>query len=155
MGVGVPDVLNKGNGSGGTEEPGGVTKTKIMLVDDEPDINAALKVVLTRAGFSVDTFEDPTVALENLKPRMYDLVILDLKMPIMDGFELYHEIKKIDKDMKICFLTASELFFEKLREKKYATLDKNLFIRKPIPNADLLEKINTILHRDSSANVQE
>jgi FixJ family two-component response regulator len=73
----------------------------------------------------------------------------------MDGFELYHEIKKIDKDMKICFLTASELFFEKLREKKYATLDKNLFIRKPIPNADLLEKINTILHRDFSANVQE
>src|SRR5689334_11633822 len=100
MGVGVPDVLNKGNGSGGTEKQRGVTKTKIMLVDDEPDINAALKVVLTRAGFSVDTFEDPTVALENLKPRMYDLVILDLKMPIMDGFELYHEIKKIDKDMK-------------------------------------------------------
>lgn len=157
MGVEVPDVLHKGNGngSGGTEKPGGVTKTKIMLVDDEPDINAALKVVLTRAGFSVDTFEDPTVALENLKPRMYDLVILDLKMPIMDGFELYHEIKKIDKDMKICFLTASELFFEKLREKKYATLDKKLFIRKPIPNADLLEKINTILHRDFSANVRE
>lgn len=157
MGVEEQDVLHKGkgNGNGGTEKPRGVTKTKIMLVDDEPDINAALKVVLTRAGFSVDTFEDPTIALENLQPRMYDLVILDLKMPVMDGFELYYEIKKIDKDMKICFLTASELFFEKLREKKYATLDKNLFIRKPIPNADLLEKINTILHRDSSANVRE
>lgn len=153
MGVEEPDVLHKSNCSGRTEKQRGITKTKIMIVDDEPDINAALKVVLTRAGFSVETFEDPTTALENLKPRMYDLVILDLKMPIMDGFELYHEIKKIDKDMKICFLTASELFFEKLREKKYATSDKNLFIRKPIPNADLLEKIKTILHRDSSANV--
>jgi DNA-binding response OmpR family regulator len=126
-------------------------KTRIMLVDDEPDINAALKVVLSRAGFTVDTFEDPEYALKMLKPRTYDLAILDLKMPKMDGFELYQEIKKVDNDTKVCFLTASELFFEKLREKKFATLDKNLFIRKPITNADLLKKIYEILNRDSLA----
>lgn len=153
MGREEPDVPHSGNDSEGTERERETTKTKIMLVDDEPDINAALKVVLTRAGFYVDTFEDPATALENLKPRMYDLVILDLKMPKMDGFELHQEIIKIDKNMKICFLTASELFFEKLREKRYAKLDKNMFIRKPIPNADLLKKINTILNRESPANV--
>jgi len=149
MGSEETGIPPSGNGSKGKE--GEITKTRIMLVDDEPDINAALRVVLSRAGFSVDTFEDPSYALEMLKPRMYDLVILDLKMPKMDGFELYQEIKKIDKDTKICFLTASELFFEKLREKKFATLDKNLFIRKPIPNADLLKKINMILNRDPPA----
>jgi DNA-binding response OmpR family regulator len=149
MGSEETGIPPSGNGSKGRESE--ITMTRIMLVDDEPDINAALKVVLTRAGFSVDTFEDPSYALKMLEPRMYDLVILDLKMPKMDGFELYQEIKKIDKDTKICFLTASELFFEKLREKKFATLDKNLFIRKPIPNADLLKKINTILNRDPTA----
>lgn len=137
------------NASKGTLREKG--KTRIMLVDDEPDINAALKVVLSRAGFTVDTFEDPEYALEILEPRTYDLAILDLKMPKMDGFELYQEIKKVDKDTKVCFLTASELFFEKLREKKFATLDKNLFIRKPISNADLLKKIYEILNRDPSA----
>jgi DNA-binding response OmpR family regulator len=126
-------------------------KTRIMLVDDEPDINAALKVVLSRAGFNVDTFEDPVYALEMLKARTYDLAILDLKMPRMDGFELYHEIKKLDNDTKICFLTASELFFEKLREKKFSNLDKKLFIRKPVTNSGLLEKIYEILNSDSSA----
>jgi DNA-binding response OmpR family regulator len=127
-----------------------LTKKRIMLVDDEPDINAALKVVLNRAGFIVDAFEDPSYALGIFKPRTYDLVILDLKMPKMDGFELYQEIKEVDRDTKICFLTASELFFEKLREKKFATLDKNLFIRKPVANADLLRKIDMILNQNSS-----
>lgn len=153
MGKEEQGITEVGNDNDSTERKRKTTKTKIMLVDDEPDINAALKVVLTRAGFYVDTFEDPVVALENLRPGMYDLVILDLKMPKMDGFELHQELIKIDKDTKICFLTASELFFEKLREKKYAALDENLFIRKPIPNAELLQKINTILNKVPPGNV--
>ena len=118
---------------------------RIMLVDDEPDINAALSVVLKRAGYDVDTFDNPFIALEKLKPGFYGLIILDVKMPQMDGFELYLEIKKVDKKAKICFLTASELYYENIRKEKFTPLDKELFIIKPISNAELLKKIDFIL----------
>ena len=118
---------------------------RIMLVDDEPDINAALSVVLKREGYDVDTFENPFIALEKLKPGFYGLIILDVKMPQMDGFELYREIKKVDRKAKICFLTASELYYENFRKEKFASLDKELFIIKPISNAELLKKIDFIL----------
>ncbi|HZA65238.1 MAG TPA: response regulator, partial [Nitrososphaeraceae archaeon] len=67
------------------------------------------------------------------------------KMPKMDGFQLYDEIKKKDQKAKVCFLTASELYYEEFRKKEYHTLDKNLFIRKPIDNEDLLKEVNRIL----------
>ena len=118
---------------------------RIMLVDDEPDINAALSVVLKREGYDVDTFDNPFIALEKLKPGFYGLIILDVKMPQMDGFELYREIKKVDRKAKICFLTASELYYENFRKEKFAALDKELFIIKPISNAELLKKIDFIL----------
>ena len=120
-------------------------KDRIMLVDDEPDINAALSVVLKRGGYDVDTFESPLIALEKLKPGFYGLIMLDVKMPQMDGFELYREIKKVDKKAKICFLTASELYYESIRKEKFPPVDKELFIIKPISNAELLKKINAIL----------
>jgi DNA-binding response OmpR family regulator len=120
---------------------------RIMLVDDEPDINSALRVVLKRAGFDVVTFDDPVAALENFKARSYDLCILDIKMPKMDGLDVYQKIKDLDGDVKVCFLTASELYFERFREGKYPILDKDLFIRKPIANAELLKKINSILNK--------
>ena len=118
---------------------------RIMLVDDEPDINAALSVVLKRAGYYVDTFDNPFIALEKLKPGFYGLIILDVKMPQMDGFELYREIKKVDRKAKICFLTASELYYENIRKEKFTPLDKELFIIKPISNAELLKKLDFIL----------
>lgn len=118
---------------------------RIMIVDDEPDINSGLKVVLKREGFDVDTFDDPVDALERFKPKFYDLLILDIKMPKLDGLELYQKIKGLDGDVKICFLTASELYYERFRDGKYPTLDKDLFIRKPIANRELLRKINSIL----------
>ena len=118
---------------------------RIMLVDDEPDINAAMSVVLKRAGYDVNTFDNPCIALEKLKPGFYGLIILDVKMPQMDGFELYREIKKVDRKAKICFLTASELYYENFRKEKFADLDKELFIIKPISNAELLKKIEFIL----------
>jgi CheY-like chemotaxis protein len=66
-------------------------------------------------------------------------------MPEMDGFELYDEIKKIDDKAKVCFLTASEMYYSKLREDKYCSLDKDLFIQKPIENEQLVQHINKIL----------
>jgi DNA-binding response OmpR family regulator len=128
-----------------SDKDSSTNNARIMLVDDEPDINAALSVVLKRAGYYVDTFDNPFIALEKLKPGFYGLIILDVKMPQMDGFELYREIKKVDRKAKICFLTASELFYENFRKEKFADLDNELFIIKPISNAELLTKIEFIL----------
>jgi DNA-binding response OmpR family regulator len=93
-----------------------------LIVDDEPDITSSLKIGLEYNEddeFKVDTFNDPIEGLSNYKTGHYDLLLLDIKMPIMDGFDLYHEIKKIDDNVKIFFLTASEMYYEEFTIKQY------------------------------------
>jgi DNA-binding response OmpR family regulator len=118
---------------------------RILAVDDEPDITIFCSLALEYYGFTVDTFNDSEEALSNFKPDYYDLVILDIKMPKIGGFELYEELKKKDNNVKVCFLTASELYYEEFRKKEYHALDKNLFIRKPIGNEQLLKDVNRIM----------
>jgi two-component system OmpR family response regulator len=118
---------------------------RILVVDDEPDLTKLCSLALEYHGFKVYTFNDPQEALSNYKPSYYDLVILDIMMPNMDGFQLYDEIKKKDQKAKICFLTASELYYEEFRKKDYHALDKNLFIRKPIDNEELVKDVNRIM----------
>ena len=118
---------------------------RILVVDDEADLTILCSLALEHRGFKVDTFNDSEEALSNFKPDSYDLVILDIKMPKMDGFELYNELKKKDNDVKVCFLTASELYYEEFRKKEYHALDKRLFIQKPIDNEDLLKEVNRIM----------
>jgi DNA-binding response OmpR family regulator len=120
---------------------------RILVVDDEPDLTKVSTLALEYHGFKVDAFNDPQEALSKFKPGSYDLIILDIKMPKMDGFELYHEIKKKDNNAKVCFLTASELYYEEFRNKEYRALDRNLFIRKPIDNEDLVKQINKMIKK--------
>jgi DNA-binding response OmpR family regulator len=120
-------------------------RKKIMVVDDEPDLTMLCSLALEYYGFKVDAFTDPQEALSNYKPGYYDLVILDIKMPKMDGFQLYDEIKKEDEKAKICFLTASELYYEEFRKREYNAIDKNLFLRKPIENEELINQVNRII----------
>ena len=121
-------------------------KRRILVVDDEPDMTLLFKMALESDGsFTVSTFNDPVIALSNFKAGLYDLIILDIKMPKMDGFDLYQEIKKIDSQVRICFLTASEMYSEEFRKEAYCSLDKDMFLRKPIENEDLLNKINMII----------
>ena len=82
------------------------------MIDDEPDLNLTLKIILEDNGFKVDSFTDPLSALENFKEEAgsYDMIILDIKMPNMNGYELYRQIKKIDEIVKVCFLTAAATF---------------------------------------------
>jgi DNA-binding response OmpR family regulator len=113
-------------------------KRRILVVDDEPDMTLLFKMALeSDDSFTVYTFNDPLIALSNFKAGLYDLIMLDIKMPEMDGFDLYQEIRKIDSKVKVCFLTASEMYYEEFR--------KDMFLRKPIQNEDLLEKINTMI----------
>jgi DNA-binding response OmpR family regulator len=120
-------------------------RRRILAIDDEPDLTMLCKMALEYHGFKVDTFNDPQEALSSYKPGYYDLVILDIKMPKKDGFELYQEIKKKDPQAKICFLTASELYYEEFRKKEYHAIDKNLFLRKPIDNEELIKEVNRII----------
>jgi DNA-binding response OmpR family regulator len=85
---------------------------RILLIDDEPDITFTIKDILEYNGFQIDSFNDPILALNSYKSNFYDLVILDIKMPKMDGFELYNKIREKDPKVKICFLTASEMYYE-------------------------------------------
>ena len=109
---------------------------RVLVVDDEPDLTMVCSLALQYHGFKVDAFNDSQEALSNFRPGYYDLVILDIKMPKMDGFELYEKIKERDDKVKICFLTASESYYEEFRKKEYSALDKNLFIKKPIDNEE-------------------
>jgi CheY-like chemotaxis protein len=93
-------------------------KRRILLVDDEPDNSSIFRIALEDNGFDVDTFDDPTLALSAFKSDYYDLLILDIKMPKMNGYELYEKMKKIDDKVKVCFLTASaEQYKEEYRQK--------------------------------------
>jgi DNA-binding response OmpR family regulator len=121
-------------------------KTKrILIVDDETDLTLAFEMLLKREGFEVDTFNDPVVSLSKFIPNYYDVALLDIKMPKMDGFSLYKEIVKRDDHIKIYFLTASEEYYETFRKEDFAKMDKDLFIQKPIANMDLVKRINQIL----------
>jgi DNA-binding response OmpR family regulator len=120
-------------------------KVKILfIVDDERDICLTLKNVLEDNGFVVHAFDDPLLALENFRKDLYDLLILDIKMEKMDGFQLYREIKKIDNKVKICFLTAGEMDYNQFGKELFPALDENCFIQKPIQNATLTKIINEI-----------
>jgi CheY-like chemotaxis protein len=82
-------------------------KRKILVVDDEPDNASVFTLSLEDGGFEVDTFTDPLLALSTFKAgKKYDLLIIDIKMPNMNGFDLYDALRKIDNKVKACFLTA-------------------------------------------------
>jgi DNA-binding response OmpR family regulator len=119
------------------------TKRRVLVVDNEPDITTTLQVGLEEGGgFDVDPFTDPDLALKSFKPNFYDLVLIDIVMPKIDGFELYERLKKADPDVKVCFLTASEMYHEEMRGVKHCTLNKDLFLQKPISTDDLIREIN-------------
>ena len=120
-------------------------KKRIFIVDDEPDLAIICKMIWEDKGYEVDSFTDPVLALSKFIPNFYDLLILDIKMPEMDGFDLYEKIRKLDNNIKVCFLTASEMYYENYRAKEYASLDEELFIHKPIENDELIKKIDKII----------
>jgi CheY-like chemotaxis protein len=122
-------------------------KTKrIMLVEDEDDIVLLFKMILeSDAGLKVDSFTDPFAALNNFRSGLYDLILIDIALPKMNGFELYKKIRKLDNKVKICFLTAGEMYYEEVRKQVFPELEANCFIRKPITNEDLIQKVKDIL----------
>jgi DNA-binding response OmpR family regulator len=113
---------------------------RILLVDDELDITVTLKMALEESGFlQVEAFYDPVLALSRFKAGAYDLAILDIKMPEIDGFELYRKLREIDNTLKICFLTAAELgSYRETDSDIIDELGKDYFIAKPVDTLDLI-----------------
>jgi two-component system, OmpR family, response regulator ChvI len=122
-------------------------KKRILLVDDELDITVTLKMALEESGFlQVEAFYDPVLALSRFKAGAYDLAILDIKMPEIDGFELYRKLRKIDNKLKICFLTAAELgTYRETDSDIMDELGKDYFVAKPVEIIDLIDRLKVIL----------
>ena len=129
---------------------------RILLVDDEVDITTVFTLALADNGFEVDAFNDPVQALSGFRSGSYDLALIDYKMPNMNGFELYREIRKIDERVKVCFITAFEVYHEELK-KKFRTssnaspqckqeVDVKCFIQKPIDIDELVQRIKEELN---------
>ena len=121
-----------------------------MIVDDDVEITNSFSLALEDSGsYEVDTYNDPLVALSNYRPNSYDLLLLDIRMPKMDGFELCQEIKKMDTQVKVCFISAYDVEYTALREQiNLLELDyfksKNV-IRKPIEISKLIKEIESEL----------
>jgi two-component system, OmpR family, response regulator ChvI len=116
---------------------------RILLVDDEPDIAFALSIGLEDNGFEVDTFNDPLLALQSFKEKhnkkeSYAIALIDFRMPKMNGFELYNEIRKIDNRVKLCLITAFDIQKEALKAAiPELNAEKAVIIKKPIKMDDL------------------
>jgi DNA-binding response OmpR family regulator len=121
-------------------------KKRILIVDDDPDICVTLREILMDNGFAADSFTDPCLALNHFEAGLYDLLLLDVKMSEMNGFQLYHEMKKVDDRAKACFLTAADVRYGMLSEEKVLfALDKELFLQKPIETTKLILEISKLL----------
>ena len=122
-------------------------KKRILIVDDDPDILTTYKKGLEESGlFEVDTFTDPEEMLSNFKNGLYDFLIIDIRLPKMDGFELYDKMKAIDNKVKICFITAYEINYRALRQ-VFPEPKLECFIQKPIEIGKLVERIKSELEQ--------
>jgi DNA-binding response OmpR family regulator len=118
---------------------------RILVVDDEQDIALTLGEGLVEAGYDIKTFNDPALALSEFKAGAYDLLLLDVKMPGMTGFELYRKIKDIDSKVNVCFITAFESYHEEFKREFFPLGNVKGFIQKPITIEDLIKFIDEII----------
>ncbi len=116
-------------------------KNRVLLVDDEPDVVYLVKKSLERNGFVVDAYTDPILALQNFKGGVYSLLLLDIKMPKINGIEFFRTVEKEDDKVKVCFFSASEYFTSNVKDKLYNSPDKFLFISKPISIPEMTRQI--------------
>ena len=121
-----------------------MAKKRVLIIDDDKDINNLFKIYLEKNGrYQIDAYTDPVNALYYFKKGFYDLVLLDLKMPQLDGITMYQQLKKIDSNASICLITADIANLEQLKE-KIPNIEKYV-IYKPILLKNLKEKIDSLL----------
>jgi DNA-binding response OmpR family regulator len=116
-------------------------KGRILIVDDEPEIAQLFALALEDNGFIVDIYHDPVIALSKFKMDLYDLLLVDIRLPNMDGFELYDKIRNMDKRIKVCFISAYQMNYLALRD-QYPGLETDCFIPKPVKIDNLVKRVN-------------
>lgn len=129
---------------------------RILVVSPEDDVNLALKSALEQVEgnasggsyyFRVDCFNNPVLALKNFKNGLYDLLIADVIMPQINGFDLAEEVKKIDQKVRVCFLIAGEIP-GKLRANQFIAEEEGYedkFIQIPIENNNLIRHVGIVI----------
>jgi len=120
-------------------------ENRILLVEDEPDIAYLVKTGLERDGFEVDGYTNPILALQNFKTGLYRLLILDIKMPNMDGIELFNRMNKEDNKVRVCFFSASHLLNSNYQNFIQEYPNRFLFLQKPISIHKMSERIEQYL----------
>jgi DNA-binding response OmpR family regulator len=127
-----------------------IRRKRILLVDDEPDICMVYQIALEDTSrYECESYTDSVKALQEFRPDYYDLILLDIKMPVLDGFELCRNIRERDKTVQIIFITAAEESFYKNFGKQYypqVSNDINIkYVQKPIGNEELVKVVKTLL----------
>ena len=117
---------------------------RIIVVDDDSNIILFFKLCLEENGFHVDTYTNPKFALSEFKSNFYDLILIDIRMPQMNGFQLYQKLREIDAAIKVCFITAFEAYYRAVKE-EFRDLDIKCFIKKPITCDGLIIRLKAEL----------
>jgi DNA-binding response OmpR family regulator len=121
-----------------------MTKKRVLIIDDDKDVGNLFKIYLEKSGeYQIDAYTDPVDALYYFKKGLYDLVLLDLKMPQIDGISMYQQLKKVDSNTSICLITADIAHLEQLKT-KIPNIEKYV-IYKPILLRNLKDKIDSLL----------
>ena len=128
--------------------PMSTTKPKILIIDDDEDINNLFKIFLEHDDFHVDAYTSPIDALYYFKKDEYNLILLDLKMPQIDGIAMFQALKRTDENVTICLMTADMSYLEQLKG-KIPNIEKYV-IHKPILLKNLKDKINELVSEKSS-----
>lgn len=120
------------------------------MIDDEPDINITIKIALEENGaFEVNTFSEAESAIAAFEPNLYDLALIDIRMPGMNGLQLCRKLRELDKKLKICFLTATELtHFNGLDSDLIDDLGTDCFVIKPVNASDLINRLKVMLSQE-------
>jgi DNA-binding response OmpR family regulator len=122
----------------------GTRKYRVMIVDDELDITAIFKLGLEQDEFIVSTFNNPNEALSKFRPGLYDLMILDIRMPGMNGFQLCQENRNLDNKVKVCFLTAFEDYREEFKALFPSLNEVKCYLKKPITIQELTRRLQDV-----------
>ena len=123
---------------------------RILIIDDDTDVTITFKVGIEDSNrdankrIEVYTSNDPVLALSEFKPNFYDVLLVDINLPQMNGFELCEKILAIDINVKVCFMSSGEINREALRE-IYPAISLGCFIRKPVTIDYLVKRIRSEL----------
>jgi DNA-binding response OmpR family regulator len=121
------------------------SRANILIIDDNRDITYLLKIGLERSGFGVTTYNNPMDAVMDFSPFTYDLIILDIEMPGMDGFQVYQDLKNIDEKVKVCFFTALEEYEDGIKSALLYEGGSCQVLKKPTTIHALVEKVDQML----------